>query len=124
MGGMSASLSADDRRLLLIRLIATALDEYESGQIGLARLVSDVEHCVDGLFDVADDEWDDEWVEEWRSAWGRFEIPYAVALAEERTVLDEGDHREIATGVEELRTLIAAGPRLPATMTRPNDEGR
>lgn len=100
------SPSAAERRLLVARLLTTTLDGYERGELDLARLVSDVEECVDGLFEVADEAW----VEELRSSWGRFEIVYAVALDEGRTVLEEEDRGEVAAGIAELRSLVASGP--------------
>lgn len=100
------SLSAAEHRLLLARLLTTVLDGYERGEVDLARLVSDVEQCVDGLFEVADEAW----VEELRSAWGHFEIVYATGLADGRTVLDGEDHEQIAAGIAELRLLLASGP--------------
>jgi hypothetical protein len=101
-----SSPSPAERRLLLTRLLTTALDAYERGDLGLARLVSDVEQCVDGLFEVADEVW----VDELRSAWGHFEIVYAGALADGRTGLNEEDHEQIAAGIAELRSLVASGP--------------
>jgi hypothetical protein len=101
-----SSLSPAERRLLLVDLLSAALHGYERGELDLARLVSDVEQCVDGLFEVAEEAW----VEELRSAWWHFEIVYATGLADGRTVLDGEDHEQIAAGIAELRSLVASGP--------------
>jgi hypothetical protein len=89
------------RRFLESRIIAT-VDSYEIGDLGLPRLVADVEACIDALLDVAPERW----VEELRSAWGRFETVYAIALDEERAVLDADDRETIAVGIAELRSAI------------------
>ena len=101
---MSGS-STGEREQLLIGLIAKALDEYERGEAGLARLVADVEAGVEALFDVADREW----VEELRSAWSGLEIVYAVALDEGRSALTDQERRDVDETISELRSLLAAG---------------
>lgn len=96
---------AGDRERFLIGLIVNALDGYESGNAGLARLVADVEGGIDALFDVADNEW----VEHLRSAWSGLEIVYAMALDEDRSTLSDEERAEIVATIAELRSLLTAG---------------
>jgi hypothetical protein len=98
------SESADGREQFLVGLIAKALDAYEGGEVGLARLVADVERGVEALFDVADHDW----VEELRSAWSGLEIVYALALDEGRSTLSDEERGDIDETIAELRSLLAA----------------
>lgn len=103
---MSGSAGERERERFLVGLIVNALDEYERGDVGLARLVADVEGGIDALFDVSYKEW----VEQLRSAWSGLEIVHAMALDEGRsTTLSDEERDDIATAVAELRSLLAAG---------------
>jgi hypothetical protein len=93
----------EERKQLLVGLIAEALDAYESGEVDLARLVADVERGVEALFDVADHDW----VEELRSAWSGSEIVYALALDEGRSTLSDDERANIDKTITELRSLIS-----------------
>jgi hypothetical protein len=90
------------REQFLLGLITEALDAYERGEVDLARLVADVEHGVEALFDVADHDW----VEKLRSAWSGLEIVYALALDEGRSTLSDEERRDIDETIAELRALL------------------
>jgi hypothetical protein len=96
---------SEERKPFLVGLITAALDAYERSEIGLARLVRDVEHAVEALFDVADATW----VERLRSAWSGLEIIHALALADGRSVLTDGERADVDLTIAELRGVLAEG---------------
>jgi hypothetical protein len=85
--------------------IRSALDGYERGEIGLARLVSSVEAAVSMLISEAPDA---AWLEELRTAWSGLEIVYADLLAEDRETLNEVDRADVAESIAEIRALLVA----------------
>jgi hypothetical protein len=95
--------STGERGQFLIGLIAKALDSYERGETGLARLVADVEGGIEALFDVADSAW----VEQLRSTWSGLEIVYALALDEGRSALTDEERSDVDETIAELRSLLA-----------------
>ncbi|MEA2354456.1 MAG: hypothetical protein QOD61_585 [Solirubrobacteraceae bacterium] len=95
---------AGEREQYLIGLLVKALDAYERGDGGLARLVVDVESGIEALFDVAEREW----VEQLRSAWSGLEIVYALALDDGRSALTEEERGDVDETIAELRSLLAA----------------
>ena len=101
---MTESSSTREREQFLIGLLASALDSYERGDAGLARLVADVEGAIEALFDVADSAW----VEQLRSAWSGLEIVYALALDEGRSTLTGEERGDVDETIAELRALLAS----------------
>lgn len=93
----------DDREQRLSGLARESLDAYERGEIGLTRLVANVESAIEALLDIADVAW----VEELRSAWSGLEIVHALALDDGRRTLTDGERGEIAETIAELRSLLA-----------------
>lgn len=104
---MSGSSTAE-REEFLVALITRALSSYKSNEIGLARLVADVESGVEALFGFAESGW----VEELRSAWSGLEIVYAVALDEDRAELTDEERGDVDVTIAELYTVLAARPSL------------
>jgi hypothetical protein len=96
--------SAGERERFLVGLITKALDDYERGDLGLGRLVADIDAAVEALFDVADTDW----VEELRSASSGLEIVYAIVLDEGRPALTDQERGDIDQTIAELRALLAA----------------
>jgi hypothetical protein len=96
--------STAEREQFLVGLIMKALKLYERGEIGLGRLVADVESGVDALLDLAENGW----VEELRSAWSGLEIVYAVALDEGRAELTCEERDDVDETIAELRGVLAA----------------
>lgn len=89
----------------LYRHIRGALDGYERGEIGLARLVASVEAAVSTLIAEAPDA---AWLEGLRTAWSGLEIVYADLLHEGREMLDEADRADVAESIAEIRALLSA----------------
>jgi hypothetical protein len=98
--------SIAEREQFLVALIAKALDAYEHGELGLARLVADVERGIDALFEVAAGDW----VEKLRSAWSGLEIVYALALDEGRSELGDEELGDVSATIAELRSLLGHRP--------------
>ncbi len=101
---MTEPSSTGEREQFLVGLIESALDAYERGEAGLARLVADVENAIEALFDVADRAW----VEQLRSAWSRLEIVYALALDEGRSTLTHDERGDVGETIADLRSLLAS----------------
>lgn len=94
--------SKEDRVRFLSGLIVKSLDGYERGDLGLGRLVGEVEGTIDALLDVSEGDW----VERVRSAWSGLEVVHAVALNDDRGTLTDDDRRDVGESIAELRALL------------------
>lgn len=87
----------------LVALLRQSLAAYVEGAVGLPQLVSDVESLIDGLSEVADDDW----VEELRSNWWHLEFAYAMSADEQRPLSDE-ERAAVDEAVAALEAMLVA----------------
>lgn len=99
------------RGLILIR---RKLVDFDAGQIGLQRLISELEALIANL----ETEADPEWIEELRDGWWRFEIVNAITIDEDRELTTVERH-EVRDASRELQRKVA--PMIGGANGRYND---
>lgn len=100
------------RSLILLRRM---LVDFDAGQVGLQRLISDLEALIAVL---ESEDADPEWIEELRSGWWRFEIVNATAIDDDRE-LTADEHHEVREASRELQRSVA--PMIEGENGRPED---
>lgn len=86
-----------------LSLMRRKLTDFDAGQIGLQRLILDLEALIADI----ETEADPDRIEDLRSAWWRFEIVNAITIDEDRE-LTADEHHEVRDASRELQRLVAS----------------
>src|SRR4051812_47150635 len=95
------------------RLMLDAVGRYERGEIGLGRLVSDLESLLDALDNLSE-----EWRDSFLGEWGDLEQVHAVALDRSENQLNDQESRLVGDSLKAIRAMVQAALETPDARQR------
>ena len=95
------NIKTSEYNIRQLKFMLNFIDEYETGQEGLGKLVSNLEALQAALENPPA-----LFNESFEPLWGHLEVTHAMMLDEERKSPNETDKQIITESISELKTLI------------------